>query len=75
MGEKGEDKAESECRNRYYFDLDPKINRSSGRTGKWTADENNKLKKAIKMNNDKSWRVIAALVPGRSKSSVGLDGI
>jgi hypothetical protein len=38
------------------------------RTGKWAADEDSKLKDAVKTHGCKNWGAIAALVPGRTKS-------
>jgi myb proto-oncogene protein len=45
--------------------LDPSIDRANERTGKWTEDENSKLKDAVETHGDKNWGAIAALVPGR----------
>jgi hypothetical protein len=36
----------------------------TARAGKWTADEDSKLKKAIKMQGGKEWAAIVALVWG-----------
>jgi myb proto-oncogene protein len=45
--------------------LDPSIDRANERTGKWTADEDSKLKDAVQIHGGKNWGAISALVPGR----------
>jgi hypothetical protein len=47
--------------------LDPSIGGASGRTGKWTAVEDSKLKNAVQTHGGKNWCAIAALVPGRTE--------
>jgi hypothetical protein len=42
------------------------IDRANGRTGKWAADEDSKLKGAVETHGSKDWETIAALVPGRT---------
>jgi hypothetical protein len=42
--------------------------KQSGRTGKWTPDEDNKLKDAVRTHGGKDWDAISALVPGRPRS-------
>jgi myb proto-oncogene protein len=44
------------------------LNRANGRTGKWTADEDSKLKDAVQRHGGKDWAEISALVPGRVES-------
>jgi hypothetical protein len=57
-----------QCWNRWKDFLDPNIGRASGRTaGKWTADEDKKLKDAVLTRSGENWETIAALVPGRTK--------
>jgi hypothetical protein len=46
--------------------LDPSINRVTIRTGKWTADEDMKLKGGVQTHGGKNWGAIAALVPVRT---------
>jgi hypothetical protein len=41
--------------------------RANERTGKWSEDEDIKLKDAVQMHGGKKWGAIAALVPGRTK--------
>jgi hypothetical protein len=57
----------SQCRKRWHDALDLNIDRVSGRTGKWTAVENIKLKDAVQTHGGENWETIAALVPGRTK--------
>jgi hypothetical protein len=40
----------------------------TGRTGRWTADEDKKLKDAVLTHGGKKWGAIVALVPGRTKA-------
>jgi myb proto-oncogene protein len=49
------------------YTLDPSIDRANGRTGKWTAAEDSKLKDAVLTHGGKDWIAIAVLVPGRTK--------
>jgi hypothetical protein len=67
----------SQCHSRWYKALDHSIDRTPGRTGarsededrkrKWTEDEDTKLKDSIQMHGGETWAAIAALVPGRTK--------
>jgi hypothetical protein len=57
----------SQCSGRWKNALHPSINRASGRTGKWSEDEDIKLKDAVQTHGCKHWGTIAALVPGRTK--------
>jgi hypothetical protein len=57
-----------QCYKRWKDFLDPSINRVAGCTGKWTEDENIKLKDAVQAHGGKNWCSIAALVPGRTKT-------
>jgi hypothetical protein len=57
----------SQCRHRWHRVLDPSINRTTGCTGTWLADEDTKLKDAVQTHGGKNWDGIAALVPGRTK--------
>jgi hypothetical protein len=56
-----------QCWNRWKDVLDPNIDRTSGRKGNWTADEDIKLKDAVQAHGGKNWGAIAALVPDRTK--------
>jgi myb proto-oncogene protein len=56
-----------QCRDRWHKALVSNINPATARTGKWTADEDKKLKDAAATYGAKNWKAIAALVPGRTK--------
>jgi hypothetical protein len=56
-----------QCRNRWLDALAPTDDQVKGRTGKWAADEENKLKEAVEAHGDKDWVAVAAMVPGRTK--------
>jgi alkylhydroperoxidase/carboxymuconolactone decarboxylase family protein YurZ len=56
-----------QCRDRWKIFLDPSIDRTSGRKGGWTANEDKKLKDAVLSHGSKDWAAIAALVPGRTR--------
>jgi hypothetical protein len=57
-----------QCHNRWQNALDPRIGRTPpGNTGRWTEDEDIKLKDSVKRHGDKDWVTVAALVPGRTK--------
>jgi hypothetical protein len=60
-------RAQSQCHNRWYHVLDPSIDRTNSRTGKWTKAETKKLKDAVQTHGGKNWGEIAALVPDRTK--------
>jgi uncharacterized protein (DUF2237 family) len=55
----------NQCRDRWQNALNPSIDRANRRTGKWTEDEDSKLKNAVQTHGDKDWVVIAALVLGK----------
>jgi hypothetical protein len=57
----------TQCYTRWHNALDPSIALTAGRTGKWTEDEDKKLKNSVQMHGGKDWAAIAALVPGRTK--------
>jgi uncharacterized protein (DUF2237 family) len=56
-----------QCRRRWNTTVDPSIARTAGRTGKWTENEDRKLKKSVQMHGSMDWAAIAVLVPGRTK--------
>jgi hypothetical protein len=60
-------RTKKQCCNRWHDALNPSIGRANGRTGKWTEDEDMKLKDAAQTHGGKNWVAIAALVPGRTK--------
>jgi myb proto-oncogene protein len=47
--------------------FDPNIDPATARSGKWTVDEDTKLKDAVPTQGAKNWDAIAALVRGRTK--------
>jgi myb proto-oncogene protein len=51
-----------QCHSRWHTGL------ALGRTGKWSEEEDSKLKDAVQLHGGKDWVVIAALVPGRTRS-------
>jgi Myb-like DNA-binding protein BAS1 len=58
-------RTENQCGKRWMDALDPNIFLSAGRTGRWTEDEDLKLKNSVEMHGGKDWGAIAGLVPGR----------
>jgi hypothetical protein len=60
-------RTKTQCSSRWYDVLDPRIIRTTTRTGKWNPDEDDKLKDAVKMHNGENWFAITALVPGRTR--------
>jgi hypothetical protein len=61
-------RTKTQCSSRWYDVLDPRIIRTTTRTGKWNPDEDDKLKDAVKMHNGENWFAITALIPGRTKT-------
>jgi hypothetical protein len=55
------------CRKRWCNALDPSIDRTNERAGKWAEDEDSMLKDAVQRHGGKDWVAISALVPGRTK--------
>jgi hypothetical protein len=62
------DRTKIQCRSRWCTILDTKIDPTTARAGRWTADETKKLKDAVLMHGCKDWAVIVALVPGRTRN-------
>jgi hypothetical protein len=60
-------RTKKQCCKRWHNVLEPSIGRATGSEGKWTADEDSKLKDAVRTNSGKDWAAIAALVPGRTR--------
>jgi hypothetical protein len=60
-------RTKNQCRCRWHDVLDPNIALAAGREGKWTADEDSKLKDAVQTHGAKNWAAISALVPSRTK--------
>jgi hypothetical protein len=57
-----------QCQHRWHDTLDPSIALTAGHTGKWTKDEDLKLKDVVHKVGSKSWDDIASLVGGRTKT-------
>jgi myb proto-oncogene protein len=57
----------SQCSNRWYKVLDPSIDRTNESKGKWTPDEDSKLKDAVQTHGVMNWKEVVALVPGRTR--------
>jgi myb proto-oncogene protein len=60
-------RTEKQCNKRWHDVLDPSIDRTNERTGKWTAVEDSKLKDAVQAHGENNWPEVAALVPGRMR--------
>jgi hypothetical protein len=58
--------AQPQCKRKWHQFLDPGIDRANERAGKWTPDEDSKLKDAVQTHGVKNWKEAAALVPGRT---------
>jgi hypothetical protein len=57
-----------QCHNRWYTILAwTNIDPTTARAGRWTPDEDSKLKDAVQRHGGKDWAAITALVPGRTQ--------
>jgi myb proto-oncogene protein len=65
-------RTQKQCRNRWYEASPCNIDPATERTGKWLADEDKKLKNAVRAYGGKNWnwKDVAALVPGRTQKTV-----
>ncbi len=59
-------RTKAQCKSKWNDELDTNTGTVSGRTGRWTEEEDSKLKSAVQRRDDKNWGAIAALVPGRA---------
>jgi hypothetical protein len=57
-----------QCWSRWHAAVDPRIDRTTPRTGRWTKDEDNKLRMAAIKYGGKNWDAVAAMIPSRTKS-------
>jgi hypothetical protein len=57
-----------QCWSRWHVAVDPRIDRTTPRTGRWTKEEDNKLKIAAEKYGGKNWDAVALLVPTRTRS-------
>jgi myb proto-oncogene protein len=60
-------RTDEQCRNRWRNALHSKTGETTACTGKWTSEEDAKLKDAVKKHNGKNWAAIAKLVPGQTE--------
>jgi myb proto-oncogene protein len=60
-------RTQKQCNKRWCEVLDPSIDKTNGRTGKWRADEDSKLKAAVETHGGKDWAAVVLLVPGRTQ--------
>ena len=60
-------RTKKQCWNRWQYAVDPSVVGMIERTGKWSAEEDDKLVAAVQKYNGKNWDAIAALVPSRTK--------
>jgi hypothetical protein len=58
----------SQCTSRWYGALNARIVGTTVRTGKWTPEEDGKLKDAVQMKDGKNRDAFAGLVPGRTQN-------
>jgi hypothetical protein len=56
-----------QCRSRWYDVVDPRIDRTTPRTGRWTQDEDDNLKEAAEKYGGQNWEEISMLVPSRTQ--------
>jgi hypothetical protein len=56
-----------QCGSRWNDSLRFKTDETTERVGKWTKEEDGKLKDEVIKHNGKDWTAISALVPGRTK--------
>jgi hypothetical protein len=59
-------RTKEQCHNRWHNKLVSNIDPTTARMGKWTADEDKKLKDGVREHGVKNWKAIALLVPGRT---------
>jgi hypothetical protein len=61
-------RTKKQCNGRWHAALVSNIDPATARAGKWTVDEDKKLKDAVQMHGGKDWAAVCALVPGRTKN-------
>jgi hypothetical protein len=60
-------RTKAQCRDKWHTgSLNPNIDPTTARAGKWSGDEIVKLKDAVQMHGGKNWSAIVALIPGRT---------
>jgi myb proto-oncogene protein len=55
------------CHSIWHDALDPRIALTAGSTGKWTEDEDLKVKATVQSHGGMDWATIATMVPGRTE--------
>jgi hypothetical protein len=55
-----------QCQNIWHYTLVPNNDLTTALAGKWTEDEDKKLKDGVREHGGKNWKAIAAFVPGRT---------
>jgi hypothetical protein len=60
-------RTKTQCQNRWNKRVVSLIDPTTARAGKWTADEDKKLKDGVREHGGKNWKAIAALVIGRTR--------
>jgi hypothetical protein len=61
-------RTKTQCRDKWHAgSLNPNIDPTTARAGKWSEEEHIKLKDAVQTHGGKNWSAIAALVPGRTR--------
>jgi myb proto-oncogene protein len=58
----------NQCYKRWHNAMHLKSDETTARVGKWTTEEDVKLKDAVEKYSGKNWVAISALVPGRTKN-------
>jgi hypothetical protein len=61
-------RTKDQCRQRWRKILSHTIDRENGRTGKWTPDEDGKLRDSVRLHGGKNWTAISTVVPGRTRN-------
>jgi hypothetical protein len=61
-------RTQKQCRNTWHNRLVSNIDPTTALAGKWTADEDKKLKDSVREHDGKNWEKVAASVIGRTKA-------
>ena len=57
----------NQCKRSWQTSLEHGTDQTAGREGKWTKDEDDKLRESVQVHGGKDWDAITTLVPGRTK--------
>jgi hypothetical protein len=63
-------RTKKQCTSRWHDVLISESDDTNARVGKWTTEEDGKLKDAVEKHNGEDWAAISELVPGRSKQQI-----